>query len=167
MIFCLVESSDELEFHQACLEKTLRLPLTSHGDITWTEAEVKAFVRTTCTATPSTHSTVTNVPTSRNWVLSSSHFGERRGSFGGKSLHLSDQAASQEFQIPVSVTVPLGIFESVLADAFNEDVRTELSELLEEENWAAVRTLLVDELSVPVELGIALLQKLSLANAPI
>lgn len=101
-------------------------------------------------------------------ALPMAKFEENRKSLGGKSFHLAElRPKGDQYKVPPSVTVPFGIFESVLEDPINEDFREELQELIEVGDWAKVRSFVVEELELPEKVEAEVIKELAAAGAPL
>jgi alpha-glucan,water dikinase len=100
-------------------------------------------------------------------VIPSREFVQHKKSLGGKSLHLAElQPKAGSYSVPASATIPYGIFERMLADAANDGIAEELSEILETGDMAEARNFIVDELAVSSSVEAALAKTLMAAGAP-
>lgn len=82
-------------------------------------------------------------------------------------MHLAELEPKEgQYEVPQSITVPFGMFEEVLADVANEDVRTELDELIAQGDWVGVRSMVVNDIILPEHLVTALVDELAAAGAP-
>jgi len=149
----------------------LKLSLSPSGDVTWS-APAKDEGAVTSEASKALAANgklvVPKPPPPPSMILAISEFVKNRKSIGGKSFHLAELTPKAgEYKIPPSATVPFGMFEEVLKDPMNDDFREELEELIEQEDWAKVRSFVVDELELPDKLEAAVLAQLTSVGAPL
>lgn len=145
----------------------LKFVVSPSGDVTWSVPS-KDEGKVSEAAKAATKLTVVKPPPPPSSILAITDFEKNRKSIGGKSFHLSElRPQGEQYAVPPSATVPFGMFEKVLANAMNEDFREELIELIEEGDWAKVRSFVVDELSLPADLEAAILKQLQAVGAPL
>ncbi|CAE7201240.1 R1, partial [Symbiodinium natans] len=111
----------------------LRLQVSASGDVTWEKAALPAEASAATPAPTRLAETMQKPPKPPSLVLASPDFTKNTRSIGGKSLHLAElAAASGQFAVPNSATVPYGVFEQILGDGANEGLLEELEEILGE-----------------------------------
>lgn len=146
----------------------LKLAVAPSGDVTWTKAAENEIPAVDSAAAPKQQLNVVKPPPPPTNILPISDFAKNRKSLGGKSFHLSELTPKAgEYKVPVSATVPFGMFEKVLADPMNQDFREKLEDLVDEGQLAAARQHVVDELQIPDDLEAAILAELKKGGAPI
>eukprot|EP00425_Heterocapsa_triquetra_P045917 CAMPEP_0195086646 /NCGR_PEP_ID=MMETSP0448-20130528/26720_1 /TAXON_ID=66468 /ORGANISM="Heterocapsa triquestra, Strain CCMP 448" /LENGTH=1227 /DNA_ID=CAMNT_0040120147 /DNA_START=81 /DNA_END=3764 /DNA_ORIENTATION=- len=146
----------------------MKLTVGPSGDVTWSKAAAGEGVSDAAAAQAPKQLKVVPPPAPPALILPMSNFAANRKSLGGKSFHLSElNPKAGDYKVPVSCTVPFGMFDKVLADPINEDFRERLEELIEEADWAAVRRAVVDELIIPDDLEDAITTSLTVAGTPL
>jgi len=147
----------------------LKLSLSPSGDVTWTAAgKGEGVAAKGDTSGAKGKLTVKRPPPPPALVLPLAKFEAHRPSIGGKSFHLSElNPKSGSYQVPPSATVPFGMFEDVLKDPMNDDVREQLEDLVEDGEWAQVRSLVTEELALPPKLEAAVVEQMKTVGAPL
>jgi len=135
--------------------QNLRLQVSATGEVTWQATSEKSKLKNS-SAAAFLAETMKPPPAPPGPVLPASDFTKHQKSIGGKSLHLAELMVDGTYSVPVSATIPYGIFEQVLKDKANEGLEEELQEILAEGDLSEVRSFLEEELAVPSTLRPAL-----------
>lgn len=152
-------------------EKPLAVQINAGGDVTWSKAsgavDIVSEVHGKASAPVLKMAPIPPKPSAK--ALSMDTFVANSKSLGGKSLNLAKLKPQQstDYDLPISVTIPFGIFEEVLAMPENEDASEELVELLEDERWSDARQLIISKFVVPEQVSSSLTKELSKAGAPL
>jgi len=166
----LLASCDEeaiLKELRAASGRSVRVEVTP-GGVTWANAD-KENVKTVAAAAPkAAMQRIAPPPEPPSVVIPASDFVKYKKSIGGKSLHLAElqPQAGASYSVPVSATIPYGIFERMLADPANDGIAEELSEILETGDLAEARNFIVDELTISGSVEGTLAKTLAAAGAP-
>lgn len=135
--------------------QNLRLQVSATGEVTWQATSEKSKLKNS-TAAAFLAETMKPPPAPPAPVLPATDFTKHQKSIGGKSLHLAELMVDGTYSVPVSATIPYGMFEQVLKDKANEGIEEELQEVLEEGDLNEARNFLEEELAVPSSLRGAL-----------
>lgn len=170
----LLASCDDdalLEGIKAVDGSPVRLEVGASGAVTWTaieKEELSSHGGSGSANAGQIEIKIKSPPAVPQKVLASDLFVAHSKSIGGKSLHLAElRPSAGDYKVPACVTVPFGMFEEVLKDPSNEELQSNLAELISEGDLAEIRRSIVDELVVPDSLQDELIKTLAAADAPL
>lgn len=165
----LLASCDEESFLKELRSfagRCLRVEVGPSGDVTWTEAALTGHEASSDVSAKNVMQKIALPPPPPAPVLLSESFVKNSKSLGGKSLHLAElKPQASVYEVPLSFTVPYGMFEKALAIPANEGIKEDLDELVAAGRLSEARKFLVDELEVPEEITRELSSALSKVNA--
>lgn len=178
----LLASCDDdsaLTLLRAASGSVLKLSISATGEVNWTMAsQTDLPAKKATNAKPIQIDLAQAPPDPPSKAIGMNQFVVNQRCIGGKSLNLAKllmfQKADREsfrgesiIHVPPSVTVPFVVFEQVLVDPINKEVREKVSELLEDNEWSEARKMIVDELRIPLGVVLALSAELEEAGNPL